>query len=104
MDQMPEPDNALPPARSPDCDLALAFLGSITVGLVIPVILFLLFQWRPGLLLGGFAGFLWGYLTVIVAAAARGETRRSATFWMFAVLSVGVWIICWLLRGAVADV
>lgn len=96
------------PGRSPDGDLALAFFGSIAVGLVTPVIPFLLLQWRPRLLflfsiLGGFVGIFWGYLTVIVAAAAGCEKRRAATLWMFAILSVGLmWMISWLLRG-IAD-
>lgn len=109
MDPTTEPDHADPPRRSPDGDLALAFFGSIGVGLVIPVIPFLLFQWTAGLLvlfsmLGGVFGLLWGYLAVIVATAARCETRRAATLGMFAMLSVGVWMICWLLHRAVADV
>ncbi len=105
MDQIPDVDNALPPGRSPDSDLAFAFFGSIAVGLMTSVIPFLLFQWRPRLLfpfsmLGGFVGFLWGYLTVIVSAAAGCEKRRAATRWMFAILCVGLLLICWFFRGA----
>jgi hypothetical protein len=107
MDPIPETDNAIPPRRSPDGDLAFAFFGSIVVGLVTPVMPYLLYQWRPGLLvlfsiLGGFVGFLWGYLTVIVAAAAGCEKRRAATLGMFTILCLGLLLICWFCRG-VAD-
>ena len=107
MDQTPEPDEVPLPNRSPDGDLALAFFGSIAVGLMTPVIPWLLIRPNPSplvlfSLLGGFIGFFWGYLTVIVAAAAGRETRRTATLWMLAILYVGLLMICWFWRG-VAD-
>ncbi len=103
MDQPPPPDEVPSGKRSPDGDLALAFFGSIAVGLVTPVIPYLLLTWRPELLflfamLGGFLGFFWGYLTVIVAAAVACEFRRAATLWMLMLLSVGLLSICWINR------
>ncbi len=91
MGPIPETDNALPPGRSPDGDLAFAFFGSIAVGLMTLVIPCLLFGLPLGFsIVGAFLGIVWGFLTVIVAAAAECETRRTTTLRMFAILSLSM--------------
>lgn len=86
------------PPRNPDFELAMAFFGSVVVGNVCCYVGCLLAglsvrESINGIMLGTVAGIPWGFLTVIVAACAEPENRRSATMKMFKVLGVGLIIL-----------
>ncbi len=104
-------------ARNPDGDLALAFLGSILVGIISPTIPVLINGWVYGFsfgwvgslwmllaMWGGFVGLVWGILNVIVSATAAPESRRTATYWMFSILCLAIIVIESVLIRGIADV
>lgn len=103
-DPLKDTDN---PPRSPDFDLAIAFFGSVVVGNVCSYAGCLLAGLTIpgsiiGIMLGTIVGIPWGFLTVIVAACAEPENRRSATMKMFKVLGVGlivlIYAVIWYAR------
>ncbi len=106
-----------PAARNPDGDLALAFFGSIVVGIISPTIPVLIYGWMCGstyewmsslwmffAMGGGIIGMIWGILNVIVAATVTPENRRTSTLWMFCILFLALMAIESLVVRGVADV
>ena len=96
MSETPNPPEPRP--RNPDIDLAIAFFGSIFVGIVSGYVGCLLAGLSlrgsgAGCILGTITGLPWGILTVIVAATAGAENRARATIWMFAILGIGLVVV-----------
>ena len=104
-----QPFESEPNTRDPDGDLALAFFGSIVVGIISPTIPVMLYGWMTGLwtvlaMWGGFVGLIWGILNVIVAATVTPQSRRASTLWMFAIQFLALMAAeSFLVRG-IADV
>jgi hypothetical protein len=89
-----------PAKRSPDFELALAFFGSIGVGIVSSYVGFFLaglsIQHVSSLVLGSITGIPWGFLAVIVAACVEPLDRRNATLKMFTILGVAMIVLTYV--------